>query len=185
MAYERSDKLICVDIDPNAWMQGAIDITGADKVGDENTYVVTVDTNVWMHWVYEYGWSTLKLLRSGTVIQTILNNGLIHPENESGYPEIESYAIRSGWASGGVFSYEIPKTYSEQTITFGLQFTNGACSPSSATVSKQITIPKKKSGMHVNVGGTWKEGRVFVKVDGAWKEGQVFTKVNGTWKEGV
>ena len=139
MAYERSDKLICVDIDPNAWMQGAIDITGADKVGDENTYVVTVDTNVWMHWVYEYGWSTLKLLRSGTVIQTILNNGLIHPENESGYPEIESYAIRSGWASGGVFSYEIPKTYSEQTITFGLQFTNGACSPSSGLKANHHT----------------------------------------------
>lgn len=54
-----------------------------------------------------------------------------------------------------------------------------------ATHSVSISIPKKKSGMHVNVGGTWKEGQVFVKADGAWKEGQVFTKVNGTWKEGV
>ena len=89
----------------------------------------------------------------------------------------------------------VNKTNAEQTVSISAEFgtayaylepnNNVYVSQVSSIKTVSITIPKRKSGAHVKVNGTWKEGRVYVKVNGTWKEGEVFAKVNGEWKKGV
>lgn len=185
--YTLGNRMLCPTLGSGSdcWMQAALALSGADKVGDSNKYVITIDVNVWMRWVYEYGYSTITLSGTNYASKTVVSSSVIHPASNADYPAIHSYANRNSWLNGGVFTFEVDKASTEQTYSFTVTFANASTNPASTTKTLSIAVPKKKSGVHVQVNGEEKDGMVYVNVGGNWKDKTiVYGKASGAWQEG-
>lgn len=174
-----------------AWtgrLRVGIAVSLVSETNDDITYNVKVAPEVYQYHGIPHHYFDVKV--DGTSKKSQSD---VYMANSPAYPGDNRWYASTSQISGydGNVTFQKGNTERSAVISASLG-TNYAFEVSGVWVSKvqathsvSVTIPKKKSGMHVKIGGAWKEGQVFVKVDGAWKEGQVFTKVNGTWKEGV
>ena len=145
--------------------------------------------------IYAYGY-TIDMVEGDSLKFSLTGNfGIYGYKGTSNYPAGDTYCsypdtfksntywnVRYFYTGVGGVYYN--KTY--MALPAGNYFfTAGNFSNNTYRSGARITVNvASSSNIHANVGGTWKDGKVYVKVNGTWKEGKPYVNVNGTWKAG-